>query len=76
MSYSYDTVKSTERIKERSSQRNDTKLNRAEDIRSEVVIGRIKNFKCPACGEVLEEAVTINGEVRGWCGIKHQYVGG
>lgn len=69
-----DTINFSERILERSQGALLPKLQKAPELDSKVTIARIENFICPACKEVLEEVVTINGKVRGWCGNTHTYV--
>lgn len=76
MPLNYDTVKSTEKKEESSPMANSIKFRRLPDIVGPVVMGRVKNFTCPVCGEILKEAVTTNGKVQGWCTVKHQYIGG
>jgi len=34
---------------------------------SNVETTRIKNFICPACGEVMNEVIAMDGVVKGWC---------
>jgi len=76
MTFNFDTVKSTEKKEENSPILKGTQFSKVQDAVSPTKIGKVKDFTCPACKEVLAEAVTINGKVRGWCGVKHQYVGG
>lgn len=76
MPFDYNTVELTEKKEELSPIANNLKLKRLPDIGGPVVMSRVKNFICPVCGEILKEAVTTNGKVKGWCGVKHQYVGG
>jgi hypothetical protein len=32
-----------------------------------VIITRINNFECPACGEIIRQVVASDGVVKGWC---------
>jgi hypothetical protein len=34
---------------------------------SNVVITRIDNFVCPACGEIIRQVAARDGVVKGWC---------
>jgi hypothetical protein len=34
---------------------------------SNVVITRIDNFVCPACGEIIRQVAARDGIVKGWC---------
>jgi hypothetical protein len=34
---------------------------------TDVVITRIDNFTCPACGEVIRQVAARDGVVKGWC---------
>jgi len=69
-----ETVASTEGILERSQNIKSPKLPNIPKRESKVTIARIQNFTCPACQELLKEAISINGKVRGWCGNTHTYI--
>jgi len=67
-----ETVNSVERASERKS--SPPNFSKVPQTRSEVLISRVKNFTCPGCQVVLEEAVSINGVVQGWCGNSHTFI--
>ena len=69
-----ETVASTEGILERSQRIKPPQFSNIPQLDSKVSIKIIQNFTCPACKELLEEAITINGKVMGWCGNTHSYV--
>lgn len=73
MGFDYDTVKSLERQEELRHPKG-TEPARPPNVGGPAKREVVRDFTCPACGQVLEEAVAINGKVRGWCGIKHEYV--
>lgn len=35
---------------------------------------RRETVKCPACGEVVENATIVNGQLKGWCGVRGELV--
>jgi hypothetical protein len=76
MAFNFDTVKSTEKREENSLSLKGIGFRKIPDFGGPVKEGRVVNYTCPACKQVLAEAVTKNGKVRGWCGVKGQYVGG
>jgi len=67
-SFDEDTVSNSERVLERLTSK--PLPNNIPEAKP-VVMGRVQNFTCPGCQEVLPEALTINGRVQGWCGISH-----
>ena len=76
MALNYSTVKETEKKEEVVLSLKDTGFVKKPGTRGPVVLSRVKDFTCPACGKLLSEVVSINGKVRGWCGVKHEYVVG
>jgi len=75
MPLNYDTVKSTEKKEEASPILSNSKFKKLPDFGGPTSKGIGRNFTCTACGEVLDEVVTTNGKVKGWCGVKHQLIG-
>lgn len=70
-SFDEDTVSNSERVLERlTSKPIPNNIPEAKPV----VIGRVQNFTCPGCQEVIPEVLTINGRVRGWCGKAHTYI--
>lgn len=68
-----DTVKSSEKVREHSEEAKlIPKSSKIPPIRTQVTREVVKNFTCPACGELLEEVVAINGFIQGECGINHK----
>ena len=71
----YETVRLTEQKEDASPLLNGIKLRKLPNVGGPAVKTLITNFACPVCGEVLAEAVLLNGSVKGrWCGVKHQKV--
>ncbi len=50
-------------LAESREQNRSIKENHTEDV----VITRIDNFVCPACGEVIRQVAARDGVVKGWC---------
>jgi protein-disulfide isomerase len=69
-----DTVSATEKKYERIASVHSPKLSNASGTPKKVAIGRVENFTCPACNQNLEEAISINGRVKGWCGTTHTLI--
>lgn len=71
----YETVKLTEQKEDASPVLSRSGFSRIPDKVGPVTVERVTNFTCPVCGEVLAEAVLLNGSVKGrWCGVKGQKV--
>lgn len=70
-----DTVSNSERTLERLTGTHLPKPpNKVHPDPKPVTLGRTQNFTCPACMEVLKEAISINGRIQGWCGTTHTYI--
>jgi protein-disulfide isomerase len=66
MSYDADTVDTLEKVVERSPDGKVFTLSKAYNPPLEVVTTRVQDFTCPACSEVVAEAIATNGRIRGW----------
>jgi len=69
-----ETVAASEKNSEKRQGKSSGSFPNRPELPSKVEVGRVSNFTCPACQEVLPEAVTINGKVSGWCGNTHTYI--
>jgi hypothetical protein len=69
-----ETVISTEDIVERARSLNPFKFTKIPELNSKVTAKITKDFTCPACHQLLQNAISTNGKVSGWCGNSHEYV--